>query len=59
MCFFRIKLTKTKSTDFPVFRIEVFKILHKGNSFLVEKIGFYYVHSSKRFLFLNIMRLGY
>lgn len=59
MCFFRIKLKVTRSVDFPVFRIEVYKILHKGNSSLVEKIGFYYMHPIKRVLFVNVKRLGF
>jgi len=56
---FLIKLVATKSCKFLVYRLEVFKVLHKGNSALVDKIGYYIMDNSNKIISLNLQKLGF
>jgi ribosomal protein S16 len=59
MIFLVIKLKPKKHKGYVIFRIEVHKILGKGKTTLIEKIGYYDTDPFHKNFFIKSSRLGF
>jgi ribosomal protein S16 len=56
---FKIKLKQVLIKNYVVFKIELHKIRSKGNSFFLEKLGYYNTDPFRKIISINTYRLGF